>query len=345
MAGREHSRKTGERRSSGGRRAAGGSARRSHRASAGRRGAGRRGRRRRASGGLAVWGICLALVVLAAAGVLRLTAGGASSERRQLRQEGIASLEAGDYDAALNSFEQALAASKGRDKAFDRDVLLYRAETEFKLKDYQAALHTCQLLTEAGEESLTLRYWSSICYAKLGDWGNALSVYEETAAGETGDAWSTGRLEALAAAGDACVKNGENEKAMELYQPAIEKGMGNGQIYNQVGLCQMAEKDYQNALDSFDKGLAVLAEEYSAPADASAVQLKAALEEAQTAPAGETGGLSGDLSVLRELAFNQAAAQEYMEQYEKALSLFQAYTDAFGADDRAQHEIDFLKTR
>ena len=41
----------------------------------------------------------------------------------------------------------------------------------------------------------------------------------------------------------------------------------------------------------------------------------------------------------------QAAAYEYMSQYEKALELFQAYEAAYGPDEAAQKEITFLSTR
>lgn len=53
--------------------------------------------------------------------------------------------------------------------------------------------------------------------------------------------------------------------------------------------------------------------------------------------------LSG--AAVQELQFNQAVCYEYLGQWEKALSLFEGYTAAFGSDERAEHEIAFLKTR
>ena len=46
-----------------------------------------------------------------------------------------------------------------------------------------------------------------------------------------------------------------------------------------------------------------------------------------------------------ELKFNQAVCFEHLGQYQKALELFQAYTEEFGSDEAAEHEIAFLKTR
>ena len=51
----------------------------------------------------------------------------------------------------------------------------------------------------------------------------------------------------------------EYDKAMALYEDALKDGMEHGEIYNQMGLCQMAAEDYQSAYDSFDKGYQVAA--------------------------------------------------------------------------------------
>ena len=59
----------------------------------------------------------------------------------------------------------------------------------------------------------------------------------------------------------------------------------------------------------------------------------------------EKGIATGDEAVMADLLFNQAAAYEYMSQYEKALELFQAYEAAYGPDEAAQKEIIFLSTR
>ena len=52
-----------------------------------------------------------------------------------------------------------------------------------------------------------------------------------------------------------------------------------------------------------------------------------------------------DRTAVRELKFNQAVCFEHLGQYQKALELFQAYTEEFGSDEAAEHEIAFLKTR
>ena len=142
---------------------------------------------------------------------------------------------------------------------FNRDVLLYRADAEFLLKDYNAAIHTYDLLLEMKPDTPEYMYRQSSCYARIGDTDNALKRYQEAKALEKKDKPVPGRQEALLAAGSACVDAKEYDKAMALYEDALKDGMEHGEIYNQMGLCQMAAEDYQSAYDSFDKGYQVAA--------------------------------------------------------------------------------------
>ena len=156
---------------------------------------------------------------------------------------------------------------------------------------------------------------------------------------QQGEERSPGWLEGLLAAGGASVSAGQYERAMALYEEALAEGVQNGQIYNQMGLCQMADEDYEGAGDSFDKGYEL--------ASAQAGSSGAEVSEGQDADGQEEpqGNAAASESLVKELAFNRAAVREYMGQYDEALSLFEAYVSAYGEDERAQHEIDFLKTR
>ena len=51
------------------------------------------------------------------------------------------------------------------------------------------------------------------------------------------------------------------------------------------------------------------------------------------------------MTLLKELVYNKAVCLEYSGQYRAAQAEFEHYISVFGADENAQHEIDFLKTR
>ena len=97
----------------------------------------------------------------------------------------------------------------------------------------------------------------------------------------------------------------------------------------------MAGEDYKGALDSFNKGFEIIGTQYHAGTGAPLSQVAAAVTR-------ENGK---DWALLQELAYNRAAACEYLQQYEDALEQFMEYIDVFGEDENARHEIDFLSTR
>ena len=102
-----------------------------------------------------------------------------------------------------------------------------------------------------------------------------------------------------------------------------------------MGLYQMAEEDYNTAADSFDKGYNALITGYKAGTGTELDQAAAAV------PQEDIQGMT----LLKELAYNKAVCLEYSGQYRAAQAEFEHYISVFGADENAQHEIDFLKTR
>ena len=81
-------------------------------------------------------------------------------------------------------------------------------------------------------------------------------------------------------------------------------------IYNRMGLCKMAQKDWDGALESFQKGL-------SAP----------------------------DANQVPELLFNIAVVYERRGEFKKALDTMEQYVSTHGPDEEAQREITFLESR
>lgn len=281
------------------------------------------------------WVICILLVAAIAAGTFHVASFAVSSQKKGLRQDGIEKLDAGDYEAAVKDFDTALEKSGKKSKEFNSDVLKYRAEAEFKLKDYKASIHTYDLLLQLEPDTPSYFYAQSMCYTRMGDADNAVSRYQAGAALEKDGKPGAGKIEALVDVGTALVDAKEYDKAMSFYQDGLKAGVVNGQIYNQMGICQLAKEDYKGALDSFDKGYEILVTGYHLDKGVSPAQAAASLPKDG----------ARDLELLKELTYNKAVANEYLSLYQKALGLFQEYVSAFGSNDDVEHEIEFLKTR
>lgn len=96
-------------------------------------------------------------------------------------KEGISYLEQGNYEAAIPAFDEAIKYSGGKVGKKEKDGLQYRAEAEYLLKDYEAALYTYTLLIEKDKDRDEYRRMAALCSLELGRFEEALA-YEPLAA-------------------------------------------------------------------------------------------------------------------------------------------------------------------
>lgn len=134
-----------------------------------------------------------------------------------------------------------------------------------------------------------------------GDYESARSFLEKARGTDEGVTLYLGRTyEAL----------GDVNYAASLYKTYLEKVPEDVEVLNQLGLCQMAAGDYDNALQSFEKGLAV----------------------------------EGN-AIVQTLKFNEIVAYEYKKDFKKAAVLMKSYLELYPDDGAAIRENNFLKTR
>ena len=229
-------------------------------------------------------------------------------ERQELRLQGITQLEAGDYEGAVASFEEALMkTSNGLVGEFELDILKYRAEAEYGAGDYEAAAYTYEILLQADGEDTEYRTRACLLSVMAGQADKAKELYKKMYELQP-DSPDTAR--ALLLLGQLLTEQDRFGEAMELYEQAVNGGIKNGEIYNRMGLCQLEAGDYDKALEYLKQGI-------------------------QT----------GDAQAMESLLRNQAAVYEKKLDFAGALSVLEQYAAAYGATPEIQKEIDFLKTR
>lgn len=100
----------------------------------------------------AAWVGCVALLLT-----------GCGNRVEELRLQGIDLVEKGKYEEAITTLDEAMERSKGRVGAEQYDILLYKAEAEYMLGDYDAARKIIETLREVnGDQEVYLQFQTQL---------------------------------------------------------------------------------------------------------------------------------------------------------------------------------------
>ena len=136
----------------------------------------------------------------------------------------------------------------------------------------------------------------------LEDYENARNYLEE--------AKVTGEADTVLLLGKTYEKLGDYNYAASIYSNFLSDRGDDLLIYNQLGICKMSAGAYEEALQAFQKALA--------------------MEEKQ---------------MTQTLRFNELIAYEYMGEFEQALILLKEYLADYPDDREAAREYEFLISR
>ncbi|MCI8542711.1 MAG: tetratricopeptide repeat protein [Lachnospiraceae bacterium] len=205
-------------------------------------------------------------------------------------------LAQGNYEGAKQDFDKVIAMDA---KNYDRLIEIYQ------VLDYyshgEAGREYLQAALEAGDKNMD-KYASGRIYYYLGEYQSAYLALEE--------ARESGGVESYLYLGKSYEATGDYNYAASVYNSYLEKYEGNAEIYNQLGLCEMAKGEYRNALDAFQAGM----------------QLQ-------------------NVTMMQTLSFNEIVAYEYLGDYRQAGILMENYLKNYPDDAQARREYEFLSSR
>ncbi len=96
-------------------------------------------------------------------GCVTLLLSGCGNKVEELRLQGIDLVEKGKYDEAITTLDEAMERSKGRVGEEQYDILLYKAEAEYMLGDYDAARKIVETLREVnGDQEVYLQFQTQL---------------------------------------------------------------------------------------------------------------------------------------------------------------------------------------
>ena len=118
----------------------------------------------------------VAVVLLAGGGACGARQAWLRGQRQEYAQQGLAYLESQEYAQAVTAFDDAIALAHGRIGAFESQMLLYRAEAQYRSGDYQSALASYETLYAKDESNEACKTGLSLCLLETGDYDRAKSL-------------------------------------------------------------------------------------------------------------------------------------------------------------------------
>lgn len=205
-------------------------------------------------------------------------------------------LALGDYENAKADFDAVLGKAS---KNYDRLIDIYQELESYGYKE--AGQEYLQAALTAGESQMN-DYDKGRIYYYMGEYQKAYLALEE--------AREKGTAESYLYLGKAYEATGDYNYASSVYNSYLAKDSNNAEIYNQLGLCELAKKEYQKALDAFQAGQKI-----------------------------------ENNDIMQTLSFNEIVTYEYLGEFKKAAVLLDSYLKLYPDDEKALREQQFLKSR
>lgn len=278
------------------------------------------------------------LLVLATACILGgCTLKSGRQKEKELRAEGIALMESGDYAAAAETFEEALGSSYGLLSDLDLDIAYYRAAALYLSGESGDAVEVYDAIIACDDDAADAYYLRGTISLEAGDMESAKSDYVKavSCSGADYDLYLQiykNLIEEGVSESEAAVYL---ENALELGGSSASDLSAQGYIYYLLGDADTAMTYLSQAADAGDEAaLLYLAQIAIADGD-----YDTALTYVEQGLAIEDG------EYLQQFTYARIALYEYEGDFESARDWMEDYIAAYPDDEDAQREWVFLETR
>ena len=210
---------------------------------------------------------------------------------------GCVALAMDSYDEASSNFSEAY----GNDSTYEMAIQIYEAYLERDMEADGTCYLDAALKTEPKSGDDYCERGRVYCYME--DYDNAIK--------ELTEAVDKNNIEGMQLLGQVYMAKGDTSNARNFYQQYIDaEGEDPAKGYNGLALCDIADGNYDSALQNISQGLG----------DASSEEMK-------------------------DLLFNEIVVYEKQMDFATALSKAQTYVETFKDDQAAARELVFLQSR
>lgn len=287
-----------------------------------------------------------------------------------LRGIGMAYMGMAQYEEAIEAFEEALNYTDDKMPETTQDILLYKASAQFRLKDYEATVQTCDELLNGEAEVVDAHFFRGASYLSMGYQDRAKEDFDQAVALAPEDytlylnIYESYETQNLSAVGDEYLQTALNippkdaedyycigqiyfyleqydQAQSSLISPVEEKYLP---ALHLMGRIYLAQEDYTHAkamYETIQQESGESAETYNGMA----LCCLAAGEYDQAIQYIEQGlSMEGDVG-KQELLFNEIIAYERKLDFTTARVKAENYVTLYPTDAAGQKEYAFLKTR
>jgi tetratricopeptide (TPR) repeat protein len=212
---------------------------------------------------------------------------------------GVAELAAGNHDAGYADFSKAISLNS---RDYSTIILIYKTLAQYGYSEEGTAI--LQTAMDNGGNYMTNFEKGQISYY-LGNNDDAVK-YLNTARNERDQE----KEPVVILLGQVWERLGEYNDAYSNYYSYLKDNPDSAAVYNQLGMCQIRQQDYDGAISSFESGLKL-----------------------------------EDNSVKQALLLNRITAYEFKGDFEYAKTLMSEYLNSYPGDADAARENVFLSTR
>ena len=159
-------------------------------------------------------------------------------------QTGVAALEAESWDAAIEAFDQAIAADDGT----FAELHFGRGEALRELEDYQNAVKSYTNAVQVKDSFAQAYNGRGICFREQGDLGLAFNDFQNAAELDRNDSSIAANF------GDALVNNANDPtQAMQYLDRAIELDAENAEAYRNRGWAHTLLREFEEGIEDLNK--------------------------------------------------------------------------------------------
>lgn len=255
-------------------------------------------------------------------------------QQQTLRTQGIEQAKTGDYDSAVQSFDQALRLSNMQVGSLELDIAAYKAASEYHQGNLDQAIETCSAILDIkksaeiyltrgllyreaeNQEAANADFTEALnrtskkdlimrgrLYYYMKDYTNAKTCLEE--------AVKNGNQEGMYWQAELYWDSGNQDYAVSLYQSYLSSEAPSHQdAYERMAAYQISQGNYDEALATLESGIAM-----------------------------------GDQGSLRTLLSGEIAVYEQKSDFATAKSKMESYLESYPDDTDAAREYEFLKSR